>query len=207
MASARKFLFGDDFRGPRAEPASERAGTGPAAEEALRHAFESGVQAGRRQAEDETSRRTTEALERLAAEVPSLVARTDLSMASVESDALHFFDRLARKLAGSALIDKPLAAVADAAIATFRHLRGVPHLAVRVDPARVEACEALLRGLAREHGFEGRLIVIGDEGLSDGDARLDWADGGLVRDRAAFASAVEDVIEAARMHTNGNVEP
>ena len=51
---------------------------------------------------------------------------------------------LARKLAGEALDDEPLAVIADAAAQAFQHLRGVPHLAVRVNDDLVEQVDALL---------------------------------------------------------------
>ncbi|MFL1876996.1 hypothetical protein ACIKT0_17910, partial [Hansschlegelia beijingensis] len=39
-----------------------------------------------------------------------------------------------------------------------------------------------------------RLVVLGDPDVAEGDARLEWADGGVVRDGAAVARAVEQAI-------------
>ena len=197
MAVARKFLFGEDFRQPRPEP--ERAGAEAAAvEAALAGAYERGLQAGRREAEAETGRRLADAVERLGAEANALLARADSAAEAAEAACLGYFDKLARRLAGSALREAPLAAVADAAAATFRHLRGVPHLAVRVDAALVDEAETVLRTLAREHGFEGRIIVMGEDDMRPGDVRLDWADGGLVLDRDAIETAVDTALAAGR---------
>lgn len=205
MTTPRRFMFGEDFRGPPPEtPAPCPAGEAAPTQEAVREAFETGLAAGRREAEAETSRRATEALERLAAALPDFVARTELSLDAAEADCLHFFEQLARKLAGTALAEKPLAAVADAAVATFRHLRGVPHLAVRVNAAVVEDAEALLKRLARDHGFEGRVIVMGDEDIPHGDVRLDWADGGLIRNRSALDAAVDAALAAAKVAAGRN---
>ena len=78
----------------------------------------------------------------------------------------------------------------DAARAALQHLRGVPHLVVRVHESLVDDSEALVKRLARERGFEGRLIVLGEPDLAAGDARMEWADGGVVRDRAQIEAAV-----------------
>lgn len=197
--SARRFLFGEDFREPRPADTRERDTEREAAhEQAIRDSYEAGRQAGRREAEAEMARQLADALGRLEGLLPAVLERSDKAAAEAEAECLHYFDTLARKLAGSALNDRPLAAVADAAVAAFRHLRGVPHLAVRVSAPLVEEAESLLRRLAREQGFEGRIIVLGDEDLLPGDARLDWGDGGVVRDRATFEAAIDRALALAK---------
>jgi flagellar assembly protein FliH len=51
-----------------------------------------------------------------------------------------------------------------------------------------------VKRLARERGFEGRLVVLGEPDLAPGDARMEWADGGVVRDRARIEAAVLDAL-------------
>ncbi|NNM73530.1 flagellar assembly protein FliH [Enterovirga aerilata] len=214
MSTARKFLFGDDLRGPSAEEVAAREAADRAArDEALRRAFADGVEEGRRQAAAETERRLALAMERLAAEASARFAALDIAVTHIEDEALAYFEALARKLAGSALAAQPLAAVADAGAAAFRHLRGVPHLVARVGAPLVEDAEAMLRRIGREHGFEGRIIVIGDEDFGPGDVRLEWADGGVARDRAAFDRAIDAALAAAsaapadQRHENGPAMP
>lgn len=202
--SARRFLFGDDFREPRPAETRERDSEREAMhEQAVRDAYETGREAGRREADAEMARQLADAVGRLETLLPAFLERSDVVAAETEAECLRYFDTLARKLAGSALNDRPLAAVADAAVAAFRHLRGVPHLAVRVSAPLVEEAESLLRRLGREQGFEGRIIVLGDEDLLPGDARLDWGDGGVVRDRLAFEAAIDRALAAAR-HSPAN---
>jgi flagellar assembly protein FliH len=45
-------------------------------------------------------------------------------------------------------------------------------------------------------GFTGRLVVIGDPEVALGDGKIEWADGGLVRDRAAISAAIDNRIAA-----------
>ena len=45
-------------------------------------------------------------------------------------------------------------------------------------------------------GFAGRLIVLGDPEIRMGDGRLEWADGGLVRDINAISSEINTRISA-----------
>ena len=45
-------------------------------------------------------------------------------------------------------------------------------------------------------GFGGRLVVMGDPEIAPGDCRLEWVDGGVVRDRAAIAAEIDERIAA-----------
>ncbi|GJE46469.1 hypothetical protein AEGHOMDF_5674 [Methylobacterium soli] len=101
---------------------------------------------------------------------------------------------LARRVAGEALDARPLATIGEAARAALRHLRGVPHLVVRVHDSLVDEAEALMKALARERGYEGRLVVLGEPDLLPGDARIEWADGGIVRDRARIESSIIEAL-------------
>ncbi len=101
---------------------------------------------------------------------------------------------IARKIAGDALDAAPLAGIEEAARSALQHLRGVPHLVVRVHDGLVEDAEALVKRLARERGFEGRLVVLGDPETVPGDARIEWADGGVVRERARIEAAVAEAL-------------
>uniref|UniRef100_UPI001E53278C FliH/SctL family protein n=1 Tax=Methylobacterium sp. Leaf118 TaxID=2876562 RepID=UPI001E53278C len=123
-----------------------------------------------------------------------LIHQSDARDAEREAQALAFATALAKRIAGEALDARPLAAVEEAARAALRHLRGVPHLVLRLNEGLVEEAETLMRRLAREHGFEGRLVVLGEPDMPPGDARLEWADGGVVRERARIEAAVAQAL-------------
>jgi flagellar assembly protein FliH len=63
-----------------------------------------------------------------------------------------------------------------------------------VNQALVGEVEMLIHKLARERGFEGRVIVLGEPDIALGDARLEWADGGLVRERRATEAALAQTL-------------
>ncbi|WP_407524685.1 flagellar assembly protein FliH [Methylobacterium oryzisoli] len=199
MAAAQRFLFDNDFRIPggsatRAREAAEQAAAADRAEaQATAHAR--GLQEGRAQAEAQVQARLADALNRLAAAATGMIAATDARDAERETQALDFATALARKIAGDALAAHPMEAILETARSALQHLRGVPHLAVRVNDALVEETEAALKRLARERGYEGRLIVLGDPDLAPGDARMEWADGGVVRDRAAIEAALARALD------------
>ncbi len=74
------------------------------------------------------------------------------------------------------------------------HARSAPHLAVRVNDAAVEDAEKLFGRLTRESGYAGKVIILGEPDIAPGDARLEWADGAVVIDRAALEKSISDAV-------------
>ncbi|GJD89013.1 hypothetical protein BHAOGJBA_2538 [Methylobacterium hispanicum] len=197
--SARPFLFDTDFRKPKPDLAAEAAAREAvsvaaaaerAAAEALARGLEAGRAEGRAEAHAQLQARLADAMNRLALSVAGLMAQAEAREAEREAQAVEVAVLLARRVAGEALDAQPLAVIGEAARGALQHLRGVPHLAVRVHDSLVEETESLLRRLARERGFEGRLVVLGEPDLERGDARIEWADGGIVRERARIEAAI-----------------
>src|SRR5215217_3386734 len=159
MTNAAKFLFGEDFRKPAPEPSiiSPRE-----VEEAETRGYVRGLRDGQQQASLEVQAHLAAAMERLANNAGMMLSSVDAKAAEMEALAVDFGLTFGRKLAGDALAREPLSAIAEAAAASFLHLRGVPHLVVRVNEALVEQVDRLIKEMARERGFEGRLVTLGE---------------------------------------------
>jgi flagellar assembly protein FliH len=188
--TANKFLFERDFRNPDSN--AKNAAALQAAEE---RGLQRGRAEGRMQAQAEAESHLTNAVKRLADAATSMLAGIDAHHASLEEEAIAFGTTLGRKLAGAALAGRALETIAATARTSFQHLRGVPHLVVRVNEALVEQVDGLIHRIARERGYEGRLVVMGEPGIAPGDARIEWADGGVIRDQNQIEDAVTRALE------------
>jgi flagellar assembly protein FliH len=186
------FLFDTDFRRP--QPSAEAMRAAEEAVQAEQSGFARGVQEGRLQAEGQAQARLSDAMTRLALSAAGLLASADAREAEREAQAVELAMLIARKVAGDALDAQPLIGIGEAARTALQHLRGVPHLVVRVHDSLVDEAETLVKRLARERGFEGRLVVLGDPETLPGDARIEWADGGVVRERARIEAAVAEAL-------------
>jgi flagellar assembly protein FliH len=71
----------------------------------------------------------------------------------------------------------------------------VPHLVIRLRADDAEALRKRLEPIAERAGFSGRIVVLGEDGMAAGDCRIEWADGGIVRDREKAAAAIEAAID------------
>ncbi|WP_332681074.1 FliH/SctL family protein [Bosea sp. (in: a-proteobacteria)] len=187
MAAAKKFLFETDFR------SDGRRGVDEAA---LAAARDEGMRSGQEQARREAEQQTGMLLSQLVRSCERLLAQQDERLAAIEEQAAHLAVTAARGLAGAALADRPLAQLLAAARECLGHARQAPHLVVRVNESLVETVEGKLAGLARETGFAGRLVVLGEADIALGDGRIEWADGGLAIDGAQRDGAIEAAIRS-----------
>lgn len=190
--ATKPFLFETDFRRPRPSADALRAAEEAARAEAA--ALARGLHEGRIQAEAQVQGRLADAMTRLSLAAAGLLAQADARDAEREAQAVEIAVLIARKVAGDALDAVPLAGIGEAARTALQHLRGVPHLVVRVHESLVEEAETLVKRLARERGYEGRLVVLGDPETALGDARIEWADGGVVRERARIEAAIGEAL-------------
>jgi flagellar assembly protein FliH len=101
---------------------------------------------------------------------------------------------VARKLAPELIAREPFAELSALAAGCFRHLVAAPHVVVRVNDALQERARAELEETARAGGFDGRLVVLAEPEIAPGDCRIEWADGGVKRDRATIEGAIEESV-------------
>jgi len=187
MAAAKKFMFDTDFRGNGRKAVDEAA-----LEAARAEGFHSGFDQARREAEQQLG----SLLSQLVRHGERLLAQQDERLADIEAQAAQLAIAAARGLAGAALADKPLVQLLTAARECLAHARHAPHLAIRVHESLVETVEGKLSGLARESGFAGRIVVLGEPDIAIGDGRLEWADGGIAIERAQLDEAVDKAVRA-----------
>ena len=65
---------------------------------------------------------------------------------------------------------------------------------VRIAEPIYEVAHKRLEDIARLAGFEGRLVVLAEPGMAVGDCRVEWADGGLARERVATEAAIVEAV-------------
>ncbi len=196
MAAAPKFLFNVDF-GPAAEvkaPAIPAVEHEAALAEAQARGYRDGVNAAEAQARTEAERRLALAFDRIAGGIEQL--RTSLKRVEdrFEAEAVEVALAVGRKLAADLIAKEPFAEISALADQCFREMIGAPHIVVRVNNALYSEAKQRLEEIARARGFEGRLVVMAESDIAPGDCRIEWADGGLKRDRAATEAQIAEAV-------------
>jgi flagellar assembly protein FliH len=195
MSAPAKFLFDVDFA-----PGAEREATMPLAEHAIKlaeaetAAHRRGYAEAQTDAKIETDRGIARALERVALSLGEANGALGAIEARLECEAVEVAVAVARKLAPALVEREPFAEIASLASSCFRELIASPHIAIRVGESLYAAAREKLGDIARAHGFEGRLVVLGDPGIAIGDCRIEWADGGVNRDKVAADAAINEAV-------------
>lgn len=193
MAAAAKFLFETDFaRGetPTITVVEHERRSADAEAVAYRNGFGAGQAQARAEIEQQIAATlgiVGDTLERMSRGLYGIEAR-------LEIEAVEVAVAVARKLAPELVAQQPLAEITALATECFRHLASTPHIAVRVNDGIFGVAKAKLDEIAQTRGFEGRLVVFSDPAIASGDCRIEWADGGVNRDRAATEAAIAEAV-------------
>ncbi|MGJ4949715.1 FliH/SctL family protein [Bradyrhizobium sp. HKCCYLS20291] len=196
MAQPAKFLFDTDFAAP--EKTRERAATTAeiaqkvAAAEAA--AYRNGYEAAQREAKVEADRRVAAALEQINIQLQGITARFSGIEARMETEAVDVAVAVARKLCAALVAAEPLGEITGLVHDCFAHLVATPHLVLRINDSLYELAHEKIEKLAKQSGFEGRLVILAEPEIATGDCRIEWADGGVVLDRAAIDAKVNELV-------------
>jgi flagellar assembly protein FliH len=196
MSAPAKFLFDTDFSAPdrmRERPAtpSEVAQKVAAAEA---RAYRAGYDAALREARAESDRRSALALEEIAIAIKGIAARVASVEARMETEAVDVAVAVARKLCSELIGREPLGEVMALVGDCFAQLVATPHLVVRINDQLYEAAHEQIEKLSKQCGFAGRLVILAEPEIESGDCRLEWADGGVVLERAAIDAKINELV-------------
>jgi len=195
MAAPAKFLFDTDFAAP--DKSRERPTQAEMAEKiaaAEQRAYRDGFDAGQREAKAESDRRTALALEEIKIGMQGIAARFDGIETRMETEAVDVAVAVARKLSSELIAAEPLGEIVGLIKDCFSHLVSTPHLVVRINASLYEVAREGIERLAKQSGFEGRLVILAEPEIATGDCRIEWADGGVVLERAAIEAKVDELV-------------
>jgi len=193
MKATAKYLFDEDFAsGEKPTISVVEAERRRADAESV--AYRNGFAAGQAQASNEAAQRVAAAL----TVVADGMARIEKGLSGIETrletEAVDVAVAVGGKLAPELIARQPFAEIAALATECFRHLVKTPHVAIRLGPDLYDDAKRRLEEIATARGFEGRLAVLSDEALAVGDCRIEWADGGVTRDRALTETTINDCV-------------
>jgi|SRR5579871_4249882 len=193
--ASAKFMFDQDFAATRdAKPAIALAVHEAALKEADALGYARGFAAATAQALGGAEQRSAAALERIAALLEEFKRELAAAQARFETEAVAVAVAVAKKLAPALIEREPVAEIAALVIDCFRHLVAAPHLVVRVSDAQYARVGKAIEEIARERGVASDLVVIAEPEIATGDCRIEWADGGVRRDRAVAEAAIDEAV-------------
>lgn len=153
--------------------------------------YRDGLAEGERNAVVKAAERLAAAAEHLADHAAALNAALDDHRRQTLAEAADLAAAIGKKLASSLVAAQPTAEIEALIAECLASLDAVPHLVIRCAPELAEAVREIATARIATSGFTGRLVVLGDPDQATGDARLEWVDGGIARDRAALEAEID----------------
>jgi flagellar assembly protein FliH len=140
-----------------------------------------GFAAGYAESRAQSDREITASMESFAASAASLLAALQAESAAIRGEAVELAMTAARKLAPALIATRPQTEIEAVLRDCLTHLNREPHIVLRIADGLVERLKETIDRMAMERGLSGRIILLGQADIAEGDCIVEWADGGVVR--------------------------
>lgn len=203
MAAVSKFLFDTAFD---ADIAAPRAAGAPAAggrflitreefDAAKAKAQAEGLQAGYAKAQAEATAQLAGATAALGSAATKLLAESGRRYDANARDAVAIGLAVVRQLLPGLVARDGTGEIEALLRDCLSRLNEEPRVVVRVNDALIDHLRDRLERIGASSGFPGRLVMLADPALAPGDARIEWADGGVERTPAATQAEIVAAID------------
>lgn len=169
-------------------------------------AYAEGLAEGARNAGVMAAQTVAAASGSLATQSASMAEALDRAIADHRAEAVDLALSIGRKLALHLVARYPQAELEALIAECLSSLGGVPHLVIRCHPDLADTIRDNATAQMAHSGFSGRLVVMGEPDIRLGDGRLEWVDGGVVRDIAETAREIDRQI-TSYLVAHGRTEP
>jgi len=207
MSAPARFLFDIDFDAPKPANTISLADHQSRIAEAETEGYRKGFAAGQQEAQSNSNRRLIAAMEAIAHSLGTLAQGLSAVEDRLETEAVEVAAMTGRKLAATLIEREPMAEITALAASCFRELIAIPHVVVRVNDALYEDAKEKLGEIARHSGFDGRLLILAEPDIGIGDCQIEWADGGMIRNRSDIDGKINTTIRRfidAKRHKTHN---
>lgn len=158
--------------------------------------YDEGYREGETSKVSDAATRLSASAESMCREATAILERLDATEQQLRTEAVGLAHAIATKLAAGLVARQPEAELRTLIEECVASLDRQPHLVIRCSEALADKLKDITEAQMAASGFAGRLVVLADPDIAPGDGRIEWADGGLVRDMAAIDAEVEKSIKA-----------
>ena len=146
-------------------------------------AFQDGLSTGRREATDKTTLMLDQKMEAMLSLVKNLEICLPQELEKISALATDLAFVSAQTLAAELIAREPTAELELIFSECISQVKEAPHLVIRVPPTDLGALRELLEKIAEKNGYEGKLVLLAENEMREGDCQIEWADGGITRNR------------------------
>lgn len=201
MARPQKYLFDVSFDLPDQHlPAGTPAApvfTGAEVEAAREAGRTEGRAAALAEAARAQEERTASALETLGHGIGTLIAARAELLREAEGQAIAVLRAVLQKAVPALCRKEPLAEIEALVTGCLADVVDEPRLVLRVNDRLFDAVQGRIAGVLQAGGYAGKIVLLADAALEEGDGRVEWADGGAERDTRRMAQDIDALLARA----------
>lgn len=145
--------------------------------------FQEGLAAGRRESADKTTLMLDQKMEALLSLIQNLENTLPQEVEKVSALAADLAFVSARTLASELIAREPTVELELLFSECISQVKEAPHLVIRVPPTDLSALRKLLEKIAEKNSYEGKLVLLAENEMREGDCHIEWAEGGITRSR------------------------
>jgi flagellar assembly protein FliH len=194
MAAPQKYLFDVSFDAPEGSDAAD-AWDARFTRAELDAARAAGAEAGRAEAAaaalDATERQIAASLEALERGIAAILEARAMMAHEVECQAVALLRAVLQRAVPALCRVDPLAELEAMVTGCLGEVLDEPRLVLRVSDALFDTVQQRIAAVAQSAGYAGKVILLADEALAQGDGRVEWADGGAERDTGRLAQDID----------------
>lgn len=163
--------------------------------------FQRGIAQGRAEAMTGIEQRQADTCQAVGDRIDGLLRGQRAAFDEMAGEMLELTYTLLRRLSPELARRGGLTEIEAVIAEIFHNLRDEPKVIARVHPDMLAGIAPRLDEAAARNGFEGQLVLRGDESLAEGDCRLEWADGGAERVSRELWRRIDAALERLIGHT------
>jgi flagellar assembly protein FliH len=129
--------------------------------------------------------------------IAQMLEARDAQAHQVQAEAVAILRTVLQKAVPALCRKDPLAELEAMVSGCLAELLDEPRLVLRVSDALFDAIQQRISALAQAGGYAGKIVLLADEALADGDGRIEWADGGAERDTRRIAQDIDACLARA----------
>jgi flagellar assembly protein FliH len=206
MAVAQKFLFDQSFDGPGGPAASRGRKPITPAEPTFNSADLAaaetkgrveGQAAGLAEAAAAREERVSATLSAIAERLAVMLSQKAEAQCENERQIIELTRLIVGKLFPALTRRDGFAEIGALVTSCLRECLDEPRLVLRIPDALFEDAQNRLAPLVATGGYQGKLVILAEEALSESDCRIEWADGGAERDMPRSMREIEAAMARA----------
>lgn len=211
MSAGQKFLFENAFEAPLSsgkqpkapppppepevvEPEISEADLEKARTDGRQQGLDQGREEGRAEAFSGIEQTTQTLLLNLTGRVGELLSEQPRMRERLSEEALKAASSILRKILPSLEKSAAIKEIEAVVCECLERAHDEPRLVVRVSEPMLEPVKNRIDALVKAEGFEGKVVFLATDDLSESDVRVEWADGGAERKSENIWRDIDEIL-------------